>query len=190
VGNTWAEFANLYRVTRPAALDHDRAKTELKPVRKAFDVVRPERNGYQRSARLKEILQILHLKWEHVDFERGLLLLPTSKTPEHLLIACARQEEASERPPDPVQLDPSMPRKNPEVLVSPFVTRAACPVPKCFPVGGSRRKSRLGVQHEPCSANTHDPRGGTSHIDLLPQIADVDIDHVGFERKLALPDFL
>ena len=28
--NTWAEFANLYRVTRPAALDHDRAKTELK----------------------------------------------------------------------------------------------------------------------------------------------------------------
>jgi len=28
--NAWAEFANLYRVTRPAALDHDRAKTELK----------------------------------------------------------------------------------------------------------------------------------------------------------------
>jgi predicted phage-related endonuclease len=28
--NTWAEFANLYRLTRPAALDHDRAKTELK----------------------------------------------------------------------------------------------------------------------------------------------------------------
>src|SRR6516164_3930512 len=28
--NSWAEFANLYRVTRPAALDHDRAKTELK----------------------------------------------------------------------------------------------------------------------------------------------------------------
>ena len=28
--NTWAEFANLYRVTRPAAIDHDRAKTELK----------------------------------------------------------------------------------------------------------------------------------------------------------------
>jgi predicted phage-related endonuclease len=28
--NTWAEFANLYRVTRRAALDHDRAKTELK----------------------------------------------------------------------------------------------------------------------------------------------------------------
>ena len=26
----WAEFANLYRLTRPAALDHDRAKTELK----------------------------------------------------------------------------------------------------------------------------------------------------------------
>src|SRR6516165_10597321 len=28
--NTWAEFANLYRMTRAAALDHDRAKTELK----------------------------------------------------------------------------------------------------------------------------------------------------------------
>jgi predicted phage-related endonuclease len=28
--NAWAEFANLYRLTRPAALDHDRAKMELK----------------------------------------------------------------------------------------------------------------------------------------------------------------
>jgi predicted phage-related endonuclease len=28
--NAWAEFANLYRVTRDAAVDHDRAKTELK----------------------------------------------------------------------------------------------------------------------------------------------------------------
>jgi predicted phage-related endonuclease len=28
--NAWAEFANLYRLTRPAALDHDRAKTEVK----------------------------------------------------------------------------------------------------------------------------------------------------------------
>ena len=28
--NAWAEFANVYRLTRPAALDHDRAKTELK----------------------------------------------------------------------------------------------------------------------------------------------------------------
>ena len=28
--NAWAEFANLYRVTRAAALDHDRAKSELK----------------------------------------------------------------------------------------------------------------------------------------------------------------
>src|SRR5690348_11832771 len=28
--NAWAEYANLYRLTRPAALDHDRAKTELK----------------------------------------------------------------------------------------------------------------------------------------------------------------
>jgi predicted phage-related endonuclease len=28
--NAWAEFANRYRLTRPAALDHDRAKAELK----------------------------------------------------------------------------------------------------------------------------------------------------------------
>jgi hypothetical protein len=28
--NAWAEFANLYRLTRPAAIDHDRAKSELK----------------------------------------------------------------------------------------------------------------------------------------------------------------
>jgi hypothetical protein len=28
--NSWGEFANLYRVTRSAALDHDRAKSELK----------------------------------------------------------------------------------------------------------------------------------------------------------------
>jgi predicted phage-related endonuclease len=28
--NAWAEFANLYRLTRPAALEHDRAKNELK----------------------------------------------------------------------------------------------------------------------------------------------------------------
>jgi predicted phage-related endonuclease len=28
--NAWAEFANLYRLTQPAALDHDRAKAELK----------------------------------------------------------------------------------------------------------------------------------------------------------------
>ncbi len=28
--NAWAEFADLYRLTRPAALDHDRAKAELK----------------------------------------------------------------------------------------------------------------------------------------------------------------
>ena len=28
--NAWADFANLYRLTRSAALDHDRAKNELK----------------------------------------------------------------------------------------------------------------------------------------------------------------
>jgi hypothetical protein len=28
--NAWAEFANLYRLTRAGATDHDRAKTELK----------------------------------------------------------------------------------------------------------------------------------------------------------------
>jgi integrase len=34
-------------------------------------------------ARLREIL---HLKWEHIDFERGLLLLPTSKTGKKTII--------------------------------------------------------------------------------------------------------
>jgi len=28
--NAWAEFANLYRLTKPAVIDHDRAKAELK----------------------------------------------------------------------------------------------------------------------------------------------------------------
>ena len=28
--NAWVEFANLYRLARPAALDHDRAKMELR----------------------------------------------------------------------------------------------------------------------------------------------------------------
>jgi hypothetical protein len=28
--NVWAEFANLYRVTRAAAVEHDHAKAELK----------------------------------------------------------------------------------------------------------------------------------------------------------------
>ena len=34
-------------------------------------------------ARLREIL---HLRWEHVDFERGLLLLPTSKTGKKTIV--------------------------------------------------------------------------------------------------------
>jgi integrase len=34
-------------------------------------------------ARLREIL---HLKWEHVDFERGLLMLPTSKTGKKTIV--------------------------------------------------------------------------------------------------------
>ena len=34
-------------------------------------------------ARLREIL---HLKWEQIDFERGLLLLPTSKTGKKTIV--------------------------------------------------------------------------------------------------------
>src|SRR4029077_3106040 len=34
-------------------------------------------------ARLREIL---HLKWDHIDFERGLLLLPTSKTGKKTIV--------------------------------------------------------------------------------------------------------
>ncbi len=30
--------------------------------------------------------EILHLKWDHIDFERGLLLLPTSKTGKKTIV--------------------------------------------------------------------------------------------------------
>src|SRR5215831_11394230 len=43
--NAWAEFANLYRLTRPAALDHDRAKTELKAPWYRRMLARPQGTG-------------------------------------------------------------------------------------------------------------------------------------------------
>ena len=45
--NAWAEFADLYRLTRAAALDHDRAKAELKALvpEDAKEAVRARRAG-------------------------------------------------------------------------------------------------------------------------------------------------
>jgi hypothetical protein len=49
--NAWAEFANLYRLTRAAGLDHDRAKAELKALvpenakEASGHVVRAQRSG-------------------------------------------------------------------------------------------------------------------------------------------------
>jgi hypothetical protein len=45
----WAELANLYRLTRPAALDHDRAKTGLKAL-----VPEDAREAFGHGVRAKE----------------------------------------------------------------------------------------------------------------------------------------
>ena len=45
--NSWAEFAGLFRATRPAFLEHERAKAELKGLMPddAKEAVRPWRPG-------------------------------------------------------------------------------------------------------------------------------------------------
>ena len=48
--NAWAEFANLYRLTRPAALDHDRAKPSSRPWCRRMPR-RPQDTGCGRSDR-------------------------------------------------------------------------------------------------------------------------------------------
>jgi hypothetical protein len=35
--------------------------------------------------------EVLHLKWEHVDLDRGLLLLPESKTGKKTIVLNARR---------------------------------------------------------------------------------------------------
>jgi integrase len=53
-------------------------------------------------ARLREIL---HLKWEHVDFERGLLLLPDSKSGKKTIVLNAKGESSSTEKSAKIDLD-------------------------------------------------------------------------------------
>src|SRR5580692_129538 len=53
-----------------------------------------------------------------------------------------------------------------------------------------RKNSSIRIQHEARAAYIHDQRGRTLCVDLFPQIADVDIDDVGLEREMILPDLL
>src|ERR1700719_4333032 len=53
-----------------------------------------------------------------------------------------------------------------------------------------RKNSRIRIQHETRAAYIHDQRGRTFCVDLLAQVADVDVDYVGLEREVILPDLL
>src|ERR1700761_7530944 len=53
-----------------------------------------------------------------------------------------------------------------------------------------RKNSSIRIQHEARAAYIHDQRGRTLCVDLFSQIADVDIDDVGLEREMILPDLL
>src|SRR5271156_6638042 len=53
-----------------------------------------------------------------------------------------------------------------------------------------RKKSSIRIQHEPRAAYIHDQRGRALGVDLFPQITDVDVDDVGLEREMILPDLL
>jgi predicted phage-related endonuclease len=69
--NAWAEFANLYRLTRPAALDHDRAKTELKAL--VPDDAREAAGHGVRAKRSKSgaiSFEVLELEASHAALQR------------------------------------------------------------------------------------------------------------------------
>jgi integrase len=76
----------------PCAVDEDGPKTKHAPKREnRRTIIGPHAAAALRlllftGARLREIL---HLKWEHVDLERGLLLLPDSKTGKSDCAQCA-----------------------------------------------------------------------------------------------------
>src|ERR1700733_2118211 len=53
-----------------------------------------------------------------------------------------------------------------------------------------RKNSSMSVQHEARAADIYDQRGRTLCVDLFPQITDVDVDDVGLEREMILPDLL
>src|SRR3569832_290376 len=53
-----------------------------------------------------------------------------------------------------------------------------------------RKNSSIRIQHEARAAYVHDQRGRAFCVDLFPQVADVDVDNIGLERKVILPDLL
>jgi predicted phage-related endonuclease len=69
--NAWAEFANLYRLTRPAAVDHDRAKAELKAL--VPEDAREAAGHGVRAKRLKSgaiSFEVLELEASHAALQR------------------------------------------------------------------------------------------------------------------------
>src|SRR6266478_3687935 len=52
------------------------------------------------------------------------------------------------------------------------------------------KNSSICVQHETCSADVYNQRAAAAHVDLLPQIADVDVDDIGLQREMVLPHIL
>src|ERR1700722_11125464 len=53
-----------------------------------------------------------------------------------------------------------------------------------------RKNSSMSVQHEARAADVHDQRWRAFCVDLFPQVTDVDVNDVGLEREMILPDFL
>ena len=93
---TTAELARIGEAIReaetiglPYAVDQSKPKSKHAPKEAARrTIVGPHAAAALRlliftGARLREIL---HLKWDHIDFERGLLLLPTSKTGKKTIV--------------------------------------------------------------------------------------------------------
>jgi integrase len=52
----------------------------------ALSLAQPLRRSEAGTGQLHEARLVLHLRWEHVDFERGLLLLPDSKTGKKAIV--------------------------------------------------------------------------------------------------------
>src|ERR1700733_334181 len=53
-----------------------------------------------------------------------------------------------------------------------------------------RKNSSVRIQHESSAAYIHDQRRRAFGVDLFPQVADMDVDDVGLEREVILPDLL
>src|ERR1700683_4723765 len=51
-----------------------------------------------------------------------------------------------------------------------------------------RRISSIGAEHEPGPANIGDQRRAAAEVYLAPQVADMDVDDIGFRRKPVVPN--